>query len=184
MSATTPPIVKDLRYLRQPHILVAGAEVHGTIFDGGVIRSEADLRQRGDEIRFQLYDLKAVRGDPGAPPKWDRVSRALGSQLIGANGIGSIGPLVKMDLPSWRAVRPRQSLTGKGKALKVRRMKNEYQGGQPCGGDTIGKLGRRIMRVPILLHIQQAEPVLLNGNNIVELELDGTRRKSPLPRLP
>src|SRR5438445_13673951 len=101
MSATTPPIVKDLRYLRQPHILVAGAEVHGTIFDGGVIRSEADLRQRGDEIRFQLYDLKAVRGDPGAPAKWDRVSRALGSQLRGANGSGWNGRRARMEPTSW-----------------------------------------------------------------------------------
>src|SRR6266850_989133 len=129
MSAPASPIVKDFRYLREPHVEIARLEMHWTIFDGGVIRSQADLRQRGNQVRFQPDDLEVVRGDPSAPFEWNCVNRALCSQLISANAIGLIGPLAEMDLPSRRAVRLRQSLTCKRIILQVRRVKNEHERG-------------------------------------------------------
>ena len=71
MRAAASPIVKDFGYLRQPHVEIARLEMHWTIFDGGVVSGEADLRQGGDEIRFQPDDLKAIRGNPGAPFEGD-----------------------------------------------------------------------------------------------------------------
>src|ERR1051325_3864246 len=71
MRAAASPIVKDLRYLRQPHIEIARLQMHWAISDGGMVSGEADVRQGGDEIRFQPHDLKAIRGDPGAPLEGD-----------------------------------------------------------------------------------------------------------------
>src|SRR6266702_968170 len=125
MRAAASPIVKDFRCLRQPHAHLAGLEMHGTVFDGRMVSNQADFRPRGNQIRFQPGDLKAVRGDPGASLEGNRVGGTLCSNLIGANGIRLVRPLAEVDLPGGQPVRPRQSLTRERKVLHVERVKDK-----------------------------------------------------------
>lgn len=133
----------------------------------------------GQRDQFPSGRLKALCRNPDAPFERDRIDRALRSELIGTDGIWFIGPLTEIDLPGWQSAGPRQSLTSKVKVLHVCRMKDEYERREPCRSYAIGKLSGRVMETPVFLDVQHAKPVLLNGNNIVEGKLDGTRSDSP-----
>src|ERR1700674_5007909 len=124
MTASAPPIVMNFRILRQPHVQVAGLEMHRTIFDRCMVGNQADLWQWVDEIRFQPDDLKAVCRNPRAPLECNRVGLAYSTNLVGANGIGFVGPLAEIYLPGRPALRPCQTLTSDLKVLHIGWMKD------------------------------------------------------------
>ena len=152
MTAPASPIVMNFRILRQPHVQIAGSEMHWTIFDGCVVSNQADLWQRVDEIRFQPDDLKAVCCNPRAPLESNRVGLAFSTNLVGANGIRFVGPLAEIHLPGRPALRTRLSLTRDTKVMHIVWMKDKYQCRQPRCSYTIGKSNRKIMRVPVFIN--------------------------------
>src|SRR5882724_3662737 len=103
MTAPAFPIVMNFRILREPHVQIARSEMHRTIFDRCVVGNQADLRQRGDEIRLQPHDLKAVCRNPRATLQCNRVSRTSNTNLVAADGIWFVGPLAEIYLPGRSA---------------------------------------------------------------------------------
>ena len=57
MTAASLPVVEDFRHVGKPHINIALAEMHGSVFDGRVVRDQTNLRQRRDQIGFDNTDL-------------------------------------------------------------------------------------------------------------------------------
>src|SRR5690349_21687322 len=126
VGTTAPPIVKDFRDLRQPHIQIARLEMHGAVFNRRAVCNEADLWKGCHKIGFQADNLETIGGDPGAFLERDGVDRTLRSDLVGANAVRLVCSLAEIDLPRRSCFGTSQAFTSHLKIWRVVRMKDEH----------------------------------------------------------
>lgn len=173
MEALPFAIAVDFGGLRKPHVDATGGEMDGGILDEGMVSGKLDLGNGMNQIGLQRGDLITVSEEPSAPFEINGVSRAVPADFVGANPVGFIGLLTKIDLPGFFAVQGAKPFTGHGEILGIERMENEHECGKPqcCSSSRIIDGGGAALEK--FLDIKSSWLDFLDGNDVTIFSMFG-----------